>query len=287
MTGFVLEGQMPKSPSFQFYPADWLASMTISLMTPAEEGAYIRLLAYAWQQPDCGLPDDDTILAGLSRLGSDWQNGSSNTLRTVFVPVEKYPGRIFNIRLLSERKKQDEYHNAKRAAGVSSGKSRRKTREQRSVSLPIRSNKTRTNDEQKGTLPLPLPLQNTKLNTLSGEPDDLPLPKRGQTGDPEFEAIWAIYPADRRVDKQGCFKIYRKAVKAGVDPEEIKGGLELWLLSKQWADGFKQLSKTWFNGSFWEAEPEAANGPRKYKPLTLEEETEIFLRDMHKPAHLN
>jgi hypothetical protein len=35
-----------KRPAFQFYPSDWLASMAIMLMTPAEEGAYVRLLCH-------------------------------------------------------------------------------------------------------------------------------------------------------------------------------------------------------------------------------------------------
>ena len=52
-----------RSPAFQFYPNDWLSSQNITLMTPAEEGAYIRLLCYAWADPDCSIPNDDEILA--------------------------------------------------------------------------------------------------------------------------------------------------------------------------------------------------------------------------------
>ena len=40
---------MGKSPAFQFYPNDWLSSPRITMMSPAEEGAYIRLLCYDWQ----------------------------------------------------------------------------------------------------------------------------------------------------------------------------------------------------------------------------------------------
>ena len=52
-----------KRPAFQFYPDAWLSSTDITLMTIAEEGAYHRLLCYAWQEEDCGLPDDDRQLA--------------------------------------------------------------------------------------------------------------------------------------------------------------------------------------------------------------------------------
>ena len=65
-----------KSPAFQFYPADWLSSTAISLMTPAEEGAYLRLLCHAWMDPMCSLPDDDAQLAILSRLGPHWKHAS-------------------------------------------------------------------------------------------------------------------------------------------------------------------------------------------------------------------
>jgi hypothetical protein len=58
-----------RAPAFQFYPDDWLSSPKISTMTPAEEGAYIRLLAYTWNDPDCTIPNDDASLAILSRLG--------------------------------------------------------------------------------------------------------------------------------------------------------------------------------------------------------------------------
>jgi uncharacterized protein YdaU (DUF1376 family) len=95
-----------KSPAFQFYPADWLASSSVSLMTPAEEGAYIRLLALEWLQNDCGLPDDDAQLASLSRLGKKWFSGSGAKLRRKFTPVN---GRLFNDRLIEERQKQFEW----------------------------------------------------------------------------------------------------------------------------------------------------------------------------------
>ncbi len=95
-----------KAPAFQFYPSDWLSSKSVMLMTPAEEGAYIRLLAIAWSEPDCGLPDDDIALAALSRLGPAWKKGSGKKVRKCFISRR---GRLYNKRLLSERKKQEEW----------------------------------------------------------------------------------------------------------------------------------------------------------------------------------
>lgn len=115
---------MNRAPAFQFYPNEWLSSPTIALMSPAEEGAYIRLLSYAWADPDCSLPDDDTDLSQLSRLGEGWFNGGSNTIRKCFKPHPEKSGRLVNLRLLEERKKQDAWREKSRIGGSQSGKSR-------------------------------------------------------------------------------------------------------------------------------------------------------------------
>ena len=110
---------MSKPPSFQFYPDDWLSSKNIMLMTPEQEGAYIRLLAYSW--PD-GLPDDDDQLATLSRLNEGWFKGGSQIIRKHFV---KRNGKLFNPRLILERQKQIEWRVKCRAGGEHSGKVRK------------------------------------------------------------------------------------------------------------------------------------------------------------------
>lgn len=93
-----------KSPAFQFYPDSWLSSADVSLMTPSEEGAYIRLLCHSWLQDDCGLPDDDDCLAVLSRLGRKWTK-SAPKIRAKF---QAEGGRLYNLRLVQERLKQRE-----------------------------------------------------------------------------------------------------------------------------------------------------------------------------------
>jgi len=77
------------------------------LMTPSEEGAYIRLLAIAWGAPDCGLPDDDTQLATLSRLGEQWLKGSSSTLRQCFFSLRRNNGAIYNVGQSNSKRRKD------------------------------------------------------------------------------------------------------------------------------------------------------------------------------------
>ena len=78
-------------PYFKFYPNDWLGSQNIELMTPAEEGGYIHLLARAWNSCDCSIPDNDEILATLSRLNGGWKD-SSKKIRDRFVSKD---GKLF------------------------------------------------------------------------------------------------------------------------------------------------------------------------------------------------
>jgi uncharacterized protein YdaU (DUF1376 family) len=96
-----------KSPAFQFYPKDWLSSPKVQLMTPAQEGAYVRLLCYCWDSGDCSLPDDDAELSILSRLGEGWFNGGSTVVRKCFIPHPDKLGYLTNQRILEEAKKQE------------------------------------------------------------------------------------------------------------------------------------------------------------------------------------
>jgi|TARA_R100000501_G_C2573623_1_gene79527 uncharacterized protein YdaU (DUF1376 family) len=102
------------SPAFPLYADDWLGSSAIDLMSPAEEGAYIRLLCHAWNSEDCGLPDDDKKLAIHSRLGKAWRNGSGAKIRENFIVKD---GRLYNLRLLEIWTEQKEYREQKAKAG--------------------------------------------------------------------------------------------------------------------------------------------------------------------------
>lgn len=110
------------SPAFQFYANDWLSSPRIMVMTLAEEGAYIRLLAYDWAND--GIPDDDDRLAVLSRMGDGWLKGGSTTLRTCFASHPRKQGYLTNPRLEQERKKQEAWRSKSRDGGKKSAQKR-------------------------------------------------------------------------------------------------------------------------------------------------------------------
>ena len=124
---------MAKRPAFQFYPDSWLSSMDITLMTIAEEGAYHRLLCHAWEQEDCGIPDDDRQLAVLSKMGSAWKK-SSEVIRRKFVSRD---GRLYNERLLTERQKQAEWAEKSAVGGKKSATKRQAKGNHPSTTLAI------------------------------------------------------------------------------------------------------------------------------------------------------
>lgn len=107
-----------KTPSFQFYPGDWLGSTKIWLMSPEEEGAYIRLLCHMWNQDDCSLSSDDEILSKLSRLNEKWQKSKQNILKC----FSEKNGKIFNKRLLIEKKKQLQFRKKQASNGSKGGR---------------------------------------------------------------------------------------------------------------------------------------------------------------------
>jgi uncharacterized protein YdaU (DUF1376 family) len=109
-----------RAPAFQFYPGDWLSSASILLMSPAQEGAYIRLLCHCWLSEDCGIPDDEEALAELSRLRGQWKK-QGQRVREKF---ESIGGRLFNPRLIEERQKQAEWSRKSSEGGKRSAATR-------------------------------------------------------------------------------------------------------------------------------------------------------------------
>lgn len=148
------------APAFQFYPGDWLGSTSIALMSPAEEGGYIRLLCHAWNDEKCSLPDDDDALAQLSRLGEGWFNGGSTKIRAMF---KKKGKRLYNPRLLNVWKKQREWREKSRAGGINSAKARKT----KAINVKGGSTTPSSNSHTKGG-----PKGNSSSSSLSSREDN-------------------------------------------------------------------------------------------------------------------
>ena len=76
---------MPKIPYFPFYPADWVSSQKIRLMSWEQRGIYIHLLSEAWLHPGCMIPTSRELLQKLCP-GARWKN-IEYVVREAFEPI--------------------------------------------------------------------------------------------------------------------------------------------------------------------------------------------------------
>ena len=107
-------GRNPKSPAFQFYPGDYLADPKVAAMTTEAEGAYMRLLCYAWI--DGGIPSDPAMLAPMCKLAPERFAAIWPMLARCWTPSEDGT-RLTNPRQERERAFQAVSRERRKAAG--------------------------------------------------------------------------------------------------------------------------------------------------------------------------
>lgn len=214
---------------FPFYVEHWLTSQDIVLMGPAGEGAYIRLLALAWTQDDCGLPDDDEKLAILSRLGDDWHGRAGKLIREKF-RVEN--GRLYNDRLLDEFAATNERMGLASKAGKASAEARKQRAGERSpnvgatsVERPHNESATQPQPEQNRTNTPPTPSLRPALVVTS-----LALVDR-------FHEWMERYPKKVKVDTacQAWISLCDLGEITDANVGEVFDGLDRYLKSEAWA----------------------------------------------------
>jgi uncharacterized protein YdaU (DUF1376 family) len=104
--------QKGKPPSFQFYVKDWTASPTRQMMSLLAQGAYINLLAVAWDSDPIATipnrPDDLWRLAGASP--AEWEQIRNDVLQPKnWTALEDDPTRLVNKRLRQQWKEWKEF----------------------------------------------------------------------------------------------------------------------------------------------------------------------------------
>ena len=109
-------------PSFQFYPADFLADENVRLMNNQARGCYIMLLCHCWREGS--IPSDIEELAALCGEDVEAMRVMWSRVGKCFTPKTKMNGRLVQRRLLKEKRKQDEYHKRKSDAGKKGAKAR-------------------------------------------------------------------------------------------------------------------------------------------------------------------
>ena len=252
-----------KSPAFQFYPDSWLSSTDICLMSPSEEGAYIRLLCHAWLQPDCGLPADDESLAQLSRLGRAWKSSRPR----IICKFNEIDGRIFNHRLLVEREKQKEWAE-KSANGGRKSASNRQANGNHPCGLV-------DGDSQ----PTEQPNANTPSPSSFPSPESQPLfAADAAPGKIELGKIWYDRAHDLwysgywcHVGRNASRKAFEKRVKilskSITDPvrylcDERDADRARFEPTREWDWRSSLHPATWLNGERWNDQPSSQTGAK-------------------------
>lgn len=110
-----------KRPAFQFYPADYLGSQRVALMSLEEEGAYIRLLCYCWQHGS--IPSNPDQIARL--IGKGASTTLATTVATMFKPHHENGSLLVHERLEQEILKQNEWARKSAEGGKKSAEMRK------------------------------------------------------------------------------------------------------------------------------------------------------------------
>lgn len=90
---------MKEAPYFPFWAKDWRSSESVQLMSLAERGAFMELLAVAWlsSEEPCTIPSDEETIARLIHASvREWRKIAGRVLGE-FAPVES--GRLRNAKL--------------------------------------------------------------------------------------------------------------------------------------------------------------------------------------------
>lgn len=91
-----------KSPAYQWYPKDILASARVAEMSLAEEGAYRRLLDFCWLNGS--IPADERRVARIVGKGATVE--IARICMEMFIPHPEDETRLIHDRLEIERAKQ-------------------------------------------------------------------------------------------------------------------------------------------------------------------------------------
>lgn len=148
-------------PIIPWYWRDWRASKARAVMAPEVRGVYRELLDALWGEPDCSLPNDDAVLAGLAGITmEDWLNVRAQVLAW----FDESDGRFTNKRALHEWKKSKKFRAASRISGRKGGKAKaeKKLQEQSKASDPTATLEQKASDPgsqslAKSTYPYPSP----------------------------------------------------------------------------------------------------------------------------------
>jgi uncharacterized protein YdaU (DUF1376 family) len=216
------------------YIADYLADT--SRLTTEQHGAYLLLLIDYWRNGP--LPDDDAVLAQITRMSPDAWSNARSTLQAFF---KQSGSRWVHGRVEAEIAK------AKRNGEVNSTRAKAAARARWGAESNTESNAPSIAPSKPEAMledmleecPSPSPSQVLKTNT---------------SADADFDKFWTMWPSSaRKIAKAKCAEIWKKRGLSKI-AGQIIAHVSVMKTSDQWAKGFEPAPMTYLNQRRWEDE---------------------------------
>lgn len=246
-----------KAYSFSFNTSDWLASPAVRLMSKAERGVYINLLALAWEAPLQGtLPASADKVRRMGEMSLEEWAESGEVILDKF-PLSECGTYRYNPRLILEREKQEAKREINAEAGRRSAEKRAAEKASReTTAVPLQRN---SNENPTPVVENPTPVENSstisrvELSKEEGKPST-PLRSVTRAGkEPaHFSDFWQAYP--RKESRATALKAFEKltSVEQAAAPAAVRD----WFARRaDWigADGtdYRPHPTTWLNQKRW------------------------------------
>lgn len=228
-----------KSPAFQFYPRDFLADGSVSMMTYAERGVYITLLCHDWN--DGGIPPDIDSLSKLLKIPTKKLEVTWKIVGKCFMPMHEHSmNKLTNPRLNKERKKQYKRSEESRASAEKRWKSERKRRLGKSnIALPSH----------------PVGIDSVMPTQCSAFASafNTPIVPKGTMYTDDFERFWSAYP--RKVGKGAAGSVWNRIAPNKELASTIIASVEAHAKSNDWTKEHGQFiphPRTYLHQRRWE-----------------------------------
>ena len=183
-----------RTPSFQFYPSDWLSSQKIETMTLEEQGIYIRLMCHDWLND--GIPEDPKMIA---RLGRTTEENGKRISELCFRHHPRRKGLMTNLRLEQERQKQK----LNRMRRIEAGKAGAEARWGQADKCDCHADANAIT-MAKNSLSTPTPTPSSSSTSTTKPKPTCSTPLNGEA----FDKFWKAYP--KRKAKSAAIKAFKK-----------------------------------------------------------------------------
>lgn len=247
-----------KSPAFQFYPADWLGSQRVSLMSLEEEGAYIRLLSYCWQHGS--VPADPDAAARL--IGKGASPVLASKVLTMFQPPlengSPFGAVLVHERLQAEKEKQVAWKTKSSEGGKKSAEKRKKQQDSEKSAQPPLQGSLENGINQKATLCLQSMFINSSSSNeeLQAVSNDTATPANAEAASVEDKPVSKVKESDE------VFLAELSRHYPTTDVEQELRNMDAWLFNNPKRKKTRRFIVGWLN----RCQPELPPEPTKPEP---------------------